>query len=98
MNVFKDPDDGDDECFGSSFGTLEDAMMSLPMACYYPRFISDALDWCCGDGCEFSHAHEGFMVMPNKQTRRKTQQKDSCRGSMNILGSFIEIISVFIKI
>ena len=35
-NVFKDPD-GDDEGFVSSFGTLEDTMLSLPMACYYHR-------------------------------------------------------------
>ena len=27
--------------------------------------ISDALDWCCGDGCKFSHAHEDFLLMPN---------------------------------
>ena len=32
-NVFKDPDD-DSEGFVSFFGTLEDAMLSLPMACY----------------------------------------------------------------
>ena len=33
-NAFKDPDDDDDEGFVSSFSTLEDAMLSLPMACY----------------------------------------------------------------
>ena len=38
-NVFKDPDD-DDEGFVSSFVTLEDAMLSLPMACYYHRLKS----------------------------------------------------------
>ena len=38
-NDFKDPDD-DDEDFISSFATLEDAMLSLPMACYYHRLKS----------------------------------------------------------
>ena len=36
--------------------------------CITIPFISDALDWCFGDGCKFSHAHEGFLLMPNKQT------------------------------
>ena len=61
-------------------------------------FISDALDWCCGHGYKFSYAHEGFMLMHNKQTKRKIQQKGLCKGSMNttyLLGSFVEIISVF---
>ena len=52
-------------------------------------FISDALDWCCGDGCKFSHAHEGFMLIPNTQTKRKIQQKGY------LLGSFVEMLSVF---
>ena len=39
-NVFKDPDDDDDEGFISSFVTLEDAMLSLPMACYCHRLKS----------------------------------------------------------
>ena len=30
-------------------------------------FISDALDWCCGDGCKFSHAHEGLMLILNNK-------------------------------
>ena len=38
-NVFKDPDD-DDEGFVSSVGTLDDAMLSLSMACYYHRLKS----------------------------------------------------------
>ena len=61
-------------------------------------FISDALDWCCGDGCEVSHAHECFLLMPNKQTKRKIQQKGLCKGSINttyLLGSIVKIISVF---
>ena len=39
-NVFKDPDDDDDEGFVSSFATLEDATLSLPMACYHHRLKS----------------------------------------------------------
>ena len=35
-NVFKNPDDND-EGFVSSFGTLEDATLSLPKACYYHK-------------------------------------------------------------
>ena len=38
-NVCKDPDE-DYEGFLSSFATLEDAMLSLPMACYYHRLKS----------------------------------------------------------
>ena len=30
--------------------------------CIAIPFISDALDWYCGDGSKFSHAHEGFML------------------------------------
>ena len=37
--MFKGPDD-DDEGLVSFFGTLEDAMLSLPMACYYHRLTS----------------------------------------------------------
>ena len=40
--------------------------------CITIPFISDTLDWCRGDGGEFSHAHEGFLLMPNK--KRKIQQ------------------------
>ena len=40
--MFKDPYD-DNEGFVSSFATLEDAMLSLPMACYYYRLKSDVL-------------------------------------------------------
>ena len=61
-------------------------------------FILEALDWCCGDGCKFSHAHEGFMLMPNEQTKRKIQQKGLCKWSMNtrcLVGSFVEIVSIF---
>ena len=36
-NALKDPDDDDGEDFVSSIGTLEDAMLSLPIACYYHR-------------------------------------------------------------
>ena len=39
-NVFKDLDDNDDEDFVSSFGTLDDSMLSLQMACYYHRLES----------------------------------------------------------
>ena len=39
-NLFKDPDDDDDEGFVSSFTTLEDAMLALPMAKYYYRLKS----------------------------------------------------------
>ena len=39
--MFKDPDgEDDDEGFVSSFVTLEDAMLSLPMACYCHRLKS----------------------------------------------------------
>ena len=38
-NVFKDPND-DDNGFVSSFSTLEDVMLSLPVACYYHRLKS----------------------------------------------------------
>ena len=38
-NVFKDPDH-DSEGFVSSFVTLEDAMLSLTMSCYYHRLKS----------------------------------------------------------
>ena len=34
-------------------------------------FISETLGWCCGDGCKFLHAHEGFLLLPNVCTRRK---------------------------
>ena len=36
-NVIKDSDDENDEGFVSSFCTLEDTILSLPMACYYHR-------------------------------------------------------------
>ena len=39
-NVFKDPDDNDDEGFVSSIATLKDTMLPLPMACYYHRLKS----------------------------------------------------------
>ena len=47
--------------------------------CITIPFISNALDWCCGDGCKFSDAHEGFRFMPNEQTKRKIQQKGLCK-------------------
>ena len=37
-NIFKNPDD--DEGFVSFFGTIDDAMLSLPKACYYHRLKS----------------------------------------------------------
>ena len=37
--MFKDTEDND-EGLVSSFGTLEDAMLSLPMVCYYHRLKS----------------------------------------------------------
>ena len=43
--------------------------------CITIPFISDALDWCYGDGCIFSNAHEDFMLMLNKQTKRKKKTK-----------------------
>ena len=61
-------------------------------------FISDALDWCFGNGCKFSHAHKGFLLLPNKRTKRKIQQKGLCKGSMNatyLLGSSVEVLSIF---
>ena len=39
-NAFKVPCDDNLEDLVSSFGTLEDDMLSLPMACYYHRLIS----------------------------------------------------------
>ena len=36
-NVFKDPDDNNSEDLVSSLSTLEDTMLSLPMACHYHR-------------------------------------------------------------
>ena len=42
-NVFKDPDDDDDEGFVSSFATVEDPMLSLPKACYHHRLKSVVL-------------------------------------------------------
>ena len=41
-NVFKDPDD-DDKGFILSFATLENAMLSLPMACHFHRLKSVVL-------------------------------------------------------
>ena len=38
--------------------------------CMTIPFISDALDWCCGDGCKFSHVYDGFLIMPSKQTKK----------------------------
>ena len=68
----------------------------------YPKcitipLITKTLGWCCGDGCEFSHAHEGFMLMPNNK-QKKIQQNGLCKGRINTtypLGSFVEIIMVF---
>ena len=65
--------------------------------CITNPFISDALAWCCVYGCKFSHDPEGFMLMPNKETRRKIQQKGLFKLSMNttyLLGTFVDIISV----
>ena len=42
-NIFKDHDEDDDEGYVSSFGTLEDAMQSLSMSCYYHRLKSVVL-------------------------------------------------------
>ena len=39
-NVFKDPVDDDAKGLLSSFGTLEDPILSLPIACYYHRLKS----------------------------------------------------------
>ena len=39
-NVFKDHADNDSEGMESSFGTLEDSMLSLSMACHYHKLIS----------------------------------------------------------
>ena len=51
--------------------------------CIAISIISDALDWCCGDSSKFSHAHEGFMFMHNKQAKQKTQQKVLFEGNPN---------------
>ena len=42
-NVFKDFDDDGDDGFVSYFATLEDAVLSLPWACYYHRLSSAVL-------------------------------------------------------
>ena len=66
--------------------------------CITIPFISDALDWCCGDGCKFSHACEDFLLMCNKQIKQKLQQKSLCKENLNItclLGNFVEIILIF---
>ena len=42
-NVFRDPAENDSEGLVSSFGILEDAMLSLPMAFYYHRLNSVAM-------------------------------------------------------
>ena len=58
-------------------------------------FILDALDCCCGDGCKFSHAHGGFMLIPNKQknsTKRVVQGEHEHHISP---WKFNKIISVF---
>ena len=68
------------------------------LKCITVPFSSDALDWCCVDGCKFLHAHDGFMLMPNEQTKRKLQQKSLCIECMNttyLLVSFNAIIFVF---
>ena len=49
--------------------------------CIMIPLVSDALDWCCGDGFNVSHAHEGFVLMPNKQTKRKIQKKVCAKGA-----------------
>ena len=48
--------------------------------CILVQFISDALDWCYGDVYKFSHAHKGFMLMPNKQAKRKFNKKVCAKG------------------
>ena len=52
---------------GDETSHIVDGMYSK---CIIFPFISNALDWNCGDGCKFSYAHEDFMLMPNKQTKR----------------------------
>ena len=52
----------------------------------------------CGNSCKFSHTHEHFLLMPKKQTKRKTQQKSLCKGNLNtiyLIGIFVEILSIF---
>ena len=51
--------------------------------CVTIPFISDALDWCCVYGFKFLHAHEGFLLMPNKQAKRKIQQIGLCKGNLD---------------
>ena len=43
--------------------------------CITIPFISDALNWCCGDGWKFLHAHEGFLSMPINQQKEKFSRK-----------------------
>ena len=68
--------------------------------CITTPFTSDTLDWCCGDGYKFLHAHEGFLLKSNIQTKRKIQQKGLCKGNINttfLLGSLVEILSIFVQ-
>ena len=51
--------------------------------CITIPIISDALDWFCGDECKFYHAHEGYLLMPNKQTRKKVQQESLFKGKFD---------------
>ena len=43
--------------------------------CITIPFISEALEWCCGEGCKFIKAGEGFLLMSNVYTRRKFNRK-----------------------
>ena len=38
-------------------------------------FISDALDWYCGDGCKLSHAHDVFCSCTIKKQEEKYNRK-----------------------
>ena len=43
--------------------------------CITLPFILYASDWCCGDGCKFSHAHEDFLLLLNIDTVKEIQLK-----------------------
>ena len=46
-------------------------------------FTSDALYWCCDDGYKCTHTHEGFLLMPNKEAKRKIWQKGLCKRTQH---------------
>ena len=43
------------------------------LKCITSPFISEGLDWCCGDVCMFLTANECFLFVLNVYTKKKTQ-------------------------